>query len=184
MPQIVPCDIPYQFTAGTTVAFRRQFQRFPATEGWKYKVFFNGPAKFEKDGVQDTDANNNPLNSWTVTLTPTDTNQIPGWYKVSEQISNQAGDEVYDVNDPVDLKHITILANPATAPVGAFTSWEQQTLAILESAIAGNMSQNVQSYQIAGRAVSHYSIENLIKLRGIFKSIVWRQQHPGFLGVR
>src|SRR6267378_2135149 len=111
-----PCDIPYQFTAGTTVKFQRQFTSYPATDGWTYKVFFNGPAKFEADGVQDQDANSNPLNSWTVTLTPTLTNVAPGWYKISEQVSLQSSGEVYDVNDPQDLKHTTILANPGTAP--------------------------------------------------------------------
>lgn len=180
-----PTDIPYQFTAGTTVKFQRQFTSYPATEGWAYKVFFNGPAKFEADGVQDTDANNNPLNSWTVTLTPTLTNVAPGWYKISEQVSLTGPPaEVYDVNDPQDLKHTTILANPATAAAGSFRTWEEQTLATLQAAIAGNMSQNVQSYQIAGRAVNHYSIQELMKLAGIFKSIVWRQQHPGYLGER
>jgi hypothetical protein len=185
VPPQTPTDIPYQFTAGTTVKFQRQFQSYPATEGWNYKVFFNGPTQnFEADGTQDADTDSGAgLNSWTVTLSKTVTAVAPGWYKISEQVSNQAG-EVYDVNDPQDLKHTNILPNPATAPAGSFITWEQKTLGILQQAISGNMSQNVQSYQIAGRAVSHYSITELMKLAGTFKAIVWRQQHPGYLGER
>jgi len=50
----------------------------------------------EADGVQDQDANSNPLNSWTVTLTPTLTNVAPGWYKISEQVSLASSGEVYE----------------------------------------------------------------------------------------
>src|SRR2546422_3789467 len=131
-----PCDIPYQFTAGTTVKFQRQFQSYPATDGWAYKIFFNGPAKFEADGVQDQDANSNPLNSWTVTLTPTITNVAPGWYKISEQVSLQSSGEVYDVNDPQDLKHTTILANPATAAAGGVKNGGEQNPSSLPTGIA------------------------------------------------
>jgi hypothetical protein len=53
----------------------------------------------------------------------------------------------------------------------------------LQAAIAGNKTPLVQSYHIAGRAVSNYSLKDLTQLLGYYKSVVWRQQHPGQLGV-
>ena len=34
-----------------------------------------------------------------------------------------------------------------------------------------------------GRAVSNYDPKELAQLAGYYKSVIWRQQHPGQLGV-
>jgi len=67
------------------------------------------------------------------------------------------------------LRHIPAMA------AWSIQTWEEQTLEILQAAIAGNMSQNVQSYQIAGRAVSHYRLKTDEARRDFQIRIVWRQ---------
>ena len=78
---------------------------------------------------------------------------------------------------------IIIEPDAATSPAGTFQTFEERTLAVLEAAISGNLTGGIQSYQIAGRAVSKYQMAELMNLRGLFRAAVWRQQHPGKLGI-
>jgi hypothetical protein len=95
--------------------------------------------------------------------------------------SAQAVPEVHDISG--DELVINIEPDAASSAAGTFQTFEEKTLAILELAIAGNLSGGVQSYQIAGRAVSKYSLPELMSLRGTFRSAVWRQHYPGKLGI-
>jgi hypothetical protein len=108
---------------------------------------------------------------------------IPNATAVSEihAGSAQAVPEVFDIHG--DELVINIEPDAATSAAGTFQTFEEKTLAVLELAIAGNLSGGVQSYQIAGRAVSRYSLPDLMNLRGIFRSAVWRQENPGKLGI-
>ena len=38
----IPDDVPVVFRAGETVKFRREFNDYPAGEGWVYTIYFNG----------------------------------------------------------------------------------------------------------------------------------------------
>lgn len=89
--------------------------------------------------------------------------------------------ETHDIRG--DELVINIEPDAATSPAGTFQTWEERTLAVLELAISGNLSGGIQSYQIAGRAVSKYQMQELMNLRGMFRAAVWRQQNPGKLGV-
>lgn len=60
-----------------------------------------------------------------------------------------------------------------------FQTLEEETLAVVNAAITGNVSDSIQSRHIAGRAVSKYSLTELTMLRGYLDSVVWRQEHPG-----
>jgi hypothetical protein len=76
---------------------------------------------------------------------------------------------------------INIEPDAATSPAGTFQTYEERTLAVVEAAISGNLSGGIQSYQIAGRAVSKYNLKELTDLRGLLRAAVWRQQNPGRL---
>jgi hypothetical protein len=89
--------------------------------------------------------------------------------------------EVHDIRG--DDLVINIEPDAATSPAGTFQTFEERTLAVLEAAISGNLTGGIQSYQIAGRAVSKYQMSELMKLRGMFRAAVWRQENPGKLGV-
>lgn len=89
--------------------------------------------------------------------------------------------ETHDIRG--DELVINVEPDAATSPAGSFQTFEERTLAVLEAAISGNLSGGIQSYQIAGRAVSKYQMSELLNFRGVFRAAVWRQQHPGKLGV-
>ena len=176
MPPIIPDQVPTSFPAGTTVKFSRSFGDFPSSV-WTYSIFLNGlTAKFSKAAVAQADG------SFLVTFDPTDTASLPaGAYRYSERVSNVGTGEKYDLTGDALITNIE--ANVETSAAGAFVTFEERTLAVIEAALAGNLSAGIQSYQIAGRAVSKYTPKELFSMRGMLRAAVWRIQNPGRLGV-
>jgi hypothetical protein len=89
--------------------------------------------------------------------------------------------EVYDIRG--DELVINVEPDAATSAAGTFQTFAEKTLAVIEAAIAGNLTPAISSYQIAGRAVVKIPLKDLLQLRGLYLAAVWRQQHPGRLGV-
>lgn len=92
--------------------------------------------------------------------------------------------EVYDITG--DELVILIEPSAASSPAGTFQTQEEKMLAALEALInarqsGGSYSADIDSYHIAGRAVTKMSLTELLRLRGTLRSVVWRQQHPGKL---
>ena len=89
--------------------------------------------------------------------------------------------EVYDIRG--DELVLNIEPDAATSAAGTFQTFAEKTLAVIEAAIDGNLTPAIQSYQIAGRSVVKIPLKDLLQLRGLYLAAVWRQQHPGRLGV-
>jgi hypothetical protein len=177
-----PDEVPTQFGIGTTVRFTRTFSSFPATD-WNYKIFWNGPAKFNQAAVPWPSLS---AEAFLIQVPPSVTVALlPGAYRYCERVTAKNNDDqgqiqVWDLTGDTLVTIVTPSA--ADSPANAFQSWEEQTISVLQAAIAGDLTSGIQSYHIAGRAVSKYSINDLTKLLGYFKAIVWRKQHPGKLG--
>jgi hypothetical protein len=90
------------------------------------------------------------------------------------------GSEVYDMVG--DGLVVQIEPNLATAPAGAFLTHAEKTLGIIELALIGRLTADLESYQIAGRAVTKIPIRELRELRGWYAAEVARAQNPGTLG--
>jgi hypothetical protein len=89
--------------------------------------------------------------------------------------------EVYDIRG--DELVINIEPDAAASAAGSFQTFEEKTLAVLETVISGRVTADIEHYQIAGRAVTKIPIKELLELRGTYRALVWRQRHPGKLGV-
>lgn len=89
--------------------------------------------------------------------------------------------ETYDLTG--DQLVINIGPNAGSSPAGTFNTWEERTLVVVEAAISGRLTADIQAYQIAGRSVSKIPIEELRTIRGELKAAIWRQNNPGQLGV-
>lgn len=89
--------------------------------------------------------------------------------------------DIYDVTG--DQLVINIGPNAGSSPAGTFNTWEERTLAVVEAAIQGRLTADIQAYQIAGRSVSKIPIAELRTIRGELKAAIWRQNNPGQLGV-
>jgi len=176
MPPIIPDVVPDHFPAGTTVKFTRTMNDYLPSDGWSYVIYLNGlGGKLSKAATVLN-------NVFQVQLNPTDTASLsPGPYRYAERLTNSGTSEVYDVTG--DELVINIEPNVSIAAAGAFSTWEEQQLAVVEMALAGRLASGLESYQIAGRAISKIPQEKLLELRGKLKSMIWRQNHPGQLGV-
>jgi len=177
VPPIIPDSVPLNFTAGTTVKYTRSLDDFQPSGNWGYTIYLNGPAaKFNKAATVQDGA------TFLIEFVPSDTASLPaGPYRFAERVVNSDSGETYDIDG--DELVINIEPNVASSAAGAFQTFEERTLAVLEAAISGNLSGGIQSYQIAGRAVSKYQMSELMNLRGMFRAAVWRQEHPGRLGI-
>lgn len=175
MAPIIPDIPPNRFVAGTTVKYTRSLNDFQPSDGWSYVLYLNGlTQKFNKAAsVVD--------NIFQIVLIPSDTASLnPGPYRFTERVTNTDG-SVYDLNG--DALVMNIEANVASAAAGVYNTWEERTLAVVEAAIAGQLTQAIQSYQISGRTVNKIPIAELRQIRGELKAAVWRQNNPGALGI-
>lgn len=182
MPPIIPDVVPDHFPAGTTVKFTRSLDDFLPSDGWGYTIYLNGlTQKFNKaatvvDGI------------FQVEFVPSDTAALnPGPFRYAERLVNDGSvdasltGETYDITG--DELVINIEPNVASAVAGVFNTFEERTLAVVEAAISGRLTSDIQAYQIAGRSVSKIPIAELRCIRGELKAAIWRQNNPGQLGV-
>jgi hypothetical protein len=162
-----PTTVPSRFVAGDTVKFDRSFPDYPASAGWAYNVYFNGAQKLGKAATTTGDTFN-------VVLTATDTATFttPGVVRYQERVS-KAG-EVHLVGEGSTVVALDFTA----AAAGAALTFEERTLAVIEAALAGRLTKDEETYQIAGRAVSRIPFETLNKLRTQFAAAV-RYQRTG-----
>lgn len=176
MPPIIPDVVPDHFPAGTTVKFTRSFGDFQPSDGWAYTIYLNGLTQTFSKAAQVLN------NIFQITFLPSDTASLkPGPFRYAERLSNSGTGEVYDITG--DQLVINVGLNVSTAPAGAFNTWEERTLAVVEAAISGRLTSDIQSYQIAGRSVSKIPIAELRTIRGELKAALWRQNNPGQLGM-
>ncbi len=182
MPPIIPDAVPDHFPAGTTVKFTRSLDDFLPSDGWSYTIYLNGLTQTFNKAATVVDG------IFQVEFIPTDTASLnPGPYRYAERLVNDGSvdstltGETYDITG--DELVINIEPNVATSAAGTFNTWEAQTLVVVEAAIAGRLTSDIQTYQIAGRSVSKIPIAELRMIRGELRAAIWRQNNPGQLGV-
>jgi hypothetical protein len=163
-------SVPALITAGTTVKFRRSFMDYAASDGWSYTFALAGPASLSKAGAPSGDA-------FEVTLAAVETAGLsPGGYRYSEIVS-KAG-EVFEVGRGV----LEVQPDLAAAQGDSALSHAERTLLVIEAALEGRLPSGMETYQIAGRAISKMKIKELMELRGQYAALVWKQRNPGKLG--
>lgn len=164
----VPIIVPSSFAAGTTVVFSRAFSARPSSS-CSYALHLAGPSVLSVAGAVGDDGV-----AFVVTLTATQTAGLaPGTYRYAERVT--AAGVVEQVGSGV----VTVEPNLATATAGSAQTHEERTLAAIEAVLAGRITDDVQEYEIAGRAVTLIPFEELVKLRGRYAAVVWRQRNPG-----
>ena len=178
----IPANVPAHFPAGTTVKFTRSLDDFSPSDGWSYTIYLNGlTQKFSKAATVVNGI-------FQVEFVPADTASLnPGPYRYAERLVNDGSvdstltGETYDITG--DELVINIKANVASSAAGAFNTWEEKTLAVIEAVLSGRVTADIQAYQIAGRSVTRHTFAELRTMRGELKAAIWRQNHPGQLGI-
>lgn len=75
---------------------------------------------------------------------------------------------------------VTIREDPRVATAGMFQTHAERTLVVIEAALEGRLTKDLESYQIAGRSISKIPVETLMKMRGRYASLV-KQERTGRL---
>ncbi len=164
-------SLPDAFPAGTTVVYRRQLTDYPADGGWTLKLHLAGASVRSITAAADG-------SDFVVTIAASVTagEFTPGLYKWAERVSNVAG-EVYEVGAGV----VTILRNLAEATEGSEQEWIERAIAALRAHIEGRLPAGMESYQIAGRAVSRIPAREAVALLSSLESRLARLKSPGFM---
>ena len=163
-------QMPEAITAGTLVKYQRSFSDFPADQGWALAVYLRGK------GTANATANANG-SAFDVTLSASASAALPpGSYIWTERVTKAT--EVYDVASGL----VTVLLNPATAGAGDSQTWEEKTLALVETAITALSTGGVESYQVGTRAVTKIQLPELKKFRGELIGVVRMQRNGGRAG--
>jgi hypothetical protein len=168
---------PPYLTAGATFKINRAFADY-GTGDWNYSLLFAGAqvANFSQGQITVSDAQ-----TFSVTLAPVDTQKLnpsgaaSAPYTYVERLTAVSDGEIVDVCSG----RIMVEPNLALAAAGDALSFEEKTLLVLEAAVQGRLTSDIENYSIAGRSVSKIPARELLQLRGQFKAIVWRQRNPG-----
>jgi hypothetical protein len=179
MAPITPVGVPAQIVAGDTVKFTVSYSDYPISESWTLAIRLAGAAVLEWDAAWLTDDGN----VWTVTIPATKTqtlNSSPGVYRWFADVTGSGAyaGEKYTVADGT----IVVTANPRQAQNGDFQSQEEKDLAVVEAAIANNLTDGMKAYTIKGRQVVLMDHSELLAERSRLKRAVWRLKHPGKFG--
>lgn len=171
MAPTVPTEWPSKITAGMTFKVLRSFNDFPVSDGWSLAVYIVGPS------ILGPVAATTSGSSFSVVLSTTDTGSLAaGTYTVRE-IATKSG-ESYVASSSV----LVVEQNIASAAAGDMQSWEEKTLVVVEAALSGRLTSDMESYQIAGRMVTKIPIRDLLKIRGELIAAIRAQRSPGTFG--
>lgn len=163
----IPTTEPTDLLAGDSWEWDRSVPDFPASS-WDLSYHFLGPERFtitaQKDG--DTFQIRVPASETTM--------RSAGPYRLVGRVTD--GTDTYTVYEGP----VVIRPDPATSV--PTLSHAERTLAVIEAAIEGRLTADIEDYQVAGRAVKKIPIAELVKLRGIYRAEVWRARNPGRFG--
>jgi len=151
-------EMPPSFASGETVTYERLFSDYSPADGWSLTAYLAGAS------VESATATVSG-NKFIVTFAATDTAPLTaGNYQWEERVSKTTTVIV------VARGRVEVLPNIAAAVTGDMQAWAEATLAAVEARLKGNASTDVLRYQIAGRSLEHYSLDELMRFRNQLRS--------------
>ena len=163
MAPSVATSVPALHTAGDSLALRFVDLEKPAADGWVPAiVLVHASGRIAITGAVDA-------GEYVVSATAATTAAwAPGLYNINVQLT-RTGER-----STIHTQYITILPDPATAAPFDARSHARRTLDALEAWIEGH-DMAVASYRIGDRQMQYIEIEQLLKLRDIYRSEVRRE---------
>jgi hypothetical protein len=101
---------------------------------------------------------------------------LPGTYRWAAFVT-KAG-ERYTADEGV----LVVERNLSTAAAGDALSHAEKALPIIEAALAGRLTADVEEYMINGKQVRKIGVPELKKLRKQYRNEIWRQRNGNKLG--
>lgn len=172
-----PCiGVPDRFVSGDSWAFARVdiFDLFP-DPGFALDVVFSP----KSGGAPVTVVAANEGNSWVCRVdAATSAAWTPGVWCWAAVVRNIATGE----RATFDQGEVQVLPDPATSTADQ-RSQARRILEAIEATIEGRVVKDVDNYSIEGRSLTRIPMEELIKLRTRYRSIVRKEESPGSGGV-
>lgn len=150
-----------QIVAGETLNYRATLADYPASAGWSMRLILNRRAGGAVQTVNSTaDGDDHLL-------------QVPAAYTVTWPAGAHAwelwalkGAEQYRV----DGGQIQVLAGLIAADAGVDTRTDaERGLAAIDAVLLGKATSGVLSYQINGRELRNYELQDLLKLQAAYR---------------
>lgn len=170
---IVPTTEPETARAGDTWKWTKSLADYPVSEGWTLTYSFRGASV-----LADVDVVVVPgTNAYAVSVLPAKTAPlIPGAYSWAAFVT-KAG-ERYTADEGI----LVIERNLSTAAAGDALSHAEKALPIIEAALSGRLTADIENYQINGKAVAKIPILELKRLRSQYRTEIWRARNGNKLG--
>lgn len=151
--------LPQQFTAGDTVQFSASFADYEPSDGYALTYYLRGA-----ENLTITGSANGANDGWVVKIPAARTENFPeGLY---EYIARATKDEdAYTV----EQGRFTLKANLADVAQGTRIDHVQRMISILQDAIEGRITDDVQQFTIGGRSLMHIPVSQLVDLRDRYK---------------
>lgn len=171
MAPTTPTGPPTQVVAGDSWRWKvSDLVDYPQSEGWSLKYELVG----RSDTVTITptwQTSGDDIYTWLATVATTTTDALsPGLYTL---ILRAIGSGDYDGREETISTapwYVTVLADPRTAAAGDFRPFAEEMLEVIEAAIAGRLTKDMESYSIAGRSITKIPIGELMTLRAKFSN--------------
>lgn len=175
MAPSIPLAVPSALRAGDTWKWKVSNGDFPASDGWvlAYELRCRSAARANfSAGTAISGAEiTADGNSFAVVVAAADTARLSdgAWEWVAFAT---LGAERYQFGSG----RFTVLPNLAEADERAVQSHAERTLSVIEAALEGRLTEDMESYQIAGRAVTRIPINDLFALRSKYLTIVSQER--------
>ena len=156
--------IPDTLYIGSTWAFEENVDEFSADDGWKLEYILTNASK----NIKLESNSESSGNTFVFKIAGTTTSgYTTGDYSVAIFAVN--GDDRRFISTGCA---VTIRPNIAEGDADDSRSHIQKVLDSIEAVLEGKAASDVQSYSIAGRSISRYSIAELVKWRSTYKSML------------
>jgi hypothetical protein len=176
----IPTTEPAVVRAGDTWKWSKAVDGYTPADGWALKYDFHDVSSSAGTNtlLQFTAAANSNNTGWDITvLAATTAPLLSGNWKWRAYV--EKGVEKYTV----DVGMMFVEANLATAAAGSQLTQNERMLAAIQLVLSGRATNDIESYQIAGRAVNKIPITELVKLENIYIAKVKQERNPGKFGV-
>lgn len=169
----IPTSEPTILNAGDSWRWDKALADYPASDEWALSYVLLGAASFPIAGANRITVDGD---GWQIRVPASATeNLAAGSYQLAGYVTK--GEERFEIY----RGRVTVAANLAVIADGRSTA--ERELAIVEAAIAGRLTADLESYQVQGRAVNKIPMEMLQSIRGKLRAQVYRER-TGRLGPR
>lgn len=161
--------LPKSFAAGTTVSYRKRLADYPASAGWTLTLHLAGAAIRTFTAAADGD-------DFVVSIPAAQTTEgfTPGLYRWAERVEDESGN-VYEVASG----RVNVLVDLTRASESDHQEWLERMVTLMRQHIEGRLPAGMESYQVAGRAVSKIPIKEALGLLTAFETKLHRLRKPG-----